>query len=115
MTDFAPIDVDPAEALRRMQAGEAQIIDVREQDEWDHSRIDGAVRHIPLGQLQEQAPTIDTSLPVIFQCKVGGRSTMAAQAFRASGLEAYSLAGGLEAWDDAGLPLDPPGAGVAGH
>jgi rhodanese-related sulfurtransferase len=40
---------------------------------------------------------------------------MAAQAFRASGYEAYSLTGGLLAWDEAGLPLDPPDGGVAEH
>ena len=109
-----PIDISPDEALRRLQSGEAQIVDVREQQEWDHSRIEGA-RHIPLATLSEQAATIDPSVPVIFQCRVGGRSTMAAQAFRASGREAYSLAGGLIAWDEADLPLTPPGAGVADH
>lgn len=114
MTD-APIDVSPADALQRLQAGEARIIDVREQSEWDHSRIDGDVRHVPLSQLQAAAATIPTDRPIIFQCRVGGRSTVAAQAFRASGIEAYSLDGGLLAWDAAGLPITPAGAGVADH
>jgi rhodanese-related sulfurtransferase len=52
---------------------------------------------------------------VVFQCRAGSRSLMAAQALRASGFEAYSLAGGLLAWTDAGLPLDPPDGTVADH
>ena len=104
-TPEQPIDVAPAEALRRMQAGEAQIVDVREQDEWDELRIDGPVRHLPLSRLQAEAESIAPSPPVIFQCAVGARSTMAAQAFRASGREAYSLDGGIVAWAAAGLPV----------
>jgi rhodanese-related sulfurtransferase len=40
---------------------------------------------------------------------------MAAQAFRASGYDAYSLAGGLLAWEAAGFSLDPPDGSVAEH
>ena len=109
------IEVTAEEARRRLEAGEVQLIDVREDYEWDTSRIPGAVRHIPLNDLPAQAAAIDKDTPVVFQCRAGSRSLMAAQAFRASGYEAYSLAGGLLAWDDAGLPLEPPGADVAGH
>jgi len=111
----APIDVTPADTLRRLRAGEVRVIDVREQSEWDHSRIDGDVQHVPLSHLQEAAATIPQDKPIIFQCRLGGRSTMAAQAFRASGYEAYSLDGGLVAWDAEGLPITPAGAGVADH
>ena len=44
-----------------------------------------------------------------------GRSTMAAQAFRGSGYEAYSMAGGLRRWADEGRPLAPDGGSVADH
>ena len=40
---------------------------------------------------------------------------MAAQAFNASGRKATSMAGGLLAWDEQGLPITPPDAGVAAH
>lgn len=114
MTDPA-IDVTPADTLQRLQAGEILLIDVREQSEWDHSRIHGDVRHLPLSRLQDAAATIPQDKPIVFQCRLGGRSTMAAQAFRASGYEAYSLDGGLVAWDAEGLPITPAGAGVADH
>ena len=38
-----------------------------------------------------------------------------AKAFRASGYDAVSMAGGIEAWHDAGLPMDPPDGRVADH
>jgi rhodanese-related sulfurtransferase len=109
------IELTAAEAQRRFAAGEVQMVDVREPSEWEAGRIAGDVRHIPLAELAAQASTIDRDKPVVFQCRVGARSLMAAQALRASGYEAYSLAGGLLAWDAAGLPLEPPGATVAEH
>jgi len=40
---------------------------------------------------------------------------MAAQAFRASGWDAYSLDGGIAAWVEAGLPIEPQDGHVADH
>jgi hypothetical protein len=63
-------DVTPeqAEALRREQ--DAQLIDVREDHEWDAGRIGGA-RHIVLGEVASQASTIERDRPVVFYCRVG--------------------------------------------
>jgi rhodanese-related sulfurtransferase len=109
------LEVTHDDVKRRLDAGQIQVVDVREPEEWDAGRIAGDVRHIPLGALQEQAGTLDPERPVVFSCKSGGRSLWAAQAFRAAGVEAYSMAGGLEAWLEAGLPVDPPGGTVADH
>jgi rhodanese-related sulfurtransferase len=109
------IEITPEDARRRFDAGEVQLVDVREGYEWDAGRIPGDVRHIPVNELTAQAASIDKDKPVVFQCRSGARSLMAAQAFRASGYEAYSLTGGLLAWQDAGLPLDPPDGTVAEH
>jgi rhodanese-related sulfurtransferase len=40
---------------------------------------------------------------------------MAAQAFRRAGYDAWSMAGGIQAWHDAGLPLEPDDGVVAEH
>jgi rhodanese-related sulfurtransferase len=40
---------------------------------------------------------------------------MAANAFRRAGYDAYSLDGGLEAWVERGLPLEPGDGQVADH
>ena len=89
-------------------------IDVREPYEWDAGRIAGA-RHIELVELSSQASTIDRDRPVVFQCRAGVRSAMAAEAFRAAGYDAWSMAGGLQRWFDDGLPLEPADGRVADH
>src|SRR4051794_40839365 len=114
MTEFddATLDVTTEQAAKALEDGSAQVIDVREQHEWDAGHIDG-VRHVPMGRLQAEADGIDRDQPVIFSCKSGGRSTMAAQAFRAAGYKAWSLDGGLEKWVEEDRPIEPQGGHVA--
>ena len=108
------IEVTPQQAKERLEAGGVVMIDVRETYEWEAGRIAGA-RHIELERLASQAPTIDKETPVIFMCRLGSRSAMATQAFRAAGYEAYSMAGGLQRWHDEGLPLEPEDGIVSPH
>jgi rhodanese-related sulfurtransferase len=108
------IDIDAARAARLIDEDGAQIIDVREPYEVQAGRLAGA-RHIALGRLGSEAATIDRDRPVVFYCRVGGRSAMAATAFRQAGYEAYSLAGGLLDWHRQGRPLEPEGGTVADH
>ena len=107
------IEVTAQQAVELL-AGGATVVDVREGYERDAGHIEGT-RHIELTSLTADATTIDQGRPVVFYCRVGARSMMAAQAFRASGYDAYSLAGGLLAWAGAGLPLVPEGGHVAEH
>ena len=95
----------PAEVQQALEAGEAVVIDVREPHEWDAGRLEGT-RHLPLDQVSGEAATIDRERPVVFLCHSGVRSLMAAQAFRGSGYDAWSMAGGLVRWQDEGRPLD---------
>jgi rhodanese-related sulfurtransferase len=107
-------ELTPQRVAEMLENGEIQLIDVREQHEWDAGRIDGT-RHIELERLAAQASTIDRDRPVVFQCRLGARSAMATAAFRSSGWEAFNLTGGIQAWADAGLPLIPEGGHVADH
>jgi rhodanese-related sulfurtransferase len=90
----------------------AQIIDVREAYEHEAGHIPGS-RNIEVTELTAAASELDQSKPVVFYCRSGDRSTMPAEAFRASGWEAYTLDGGLNAWVEAGQPLEPEGGEVA--
>lgn len=110
----AEIDVDADRAKALIDAGEVQLVDVREPYEWDAGRLAGA-RHIELMRLSEEAGSLDAERPVLFYCRVGSRSGMAAGAFRRAGYDAYSLDGGLVEWEARGLPLDPPDGRVAQH
>jgi rhodanese-related sulfurtransferase len=107
--------VTPDELKQLLDSGEIQVVDVREQYEWDAGRIAGA-RHIELTRLTAEAESIDRETPVVFSCRVGSRSAMAAKAFRGAGYDAHNLEGGLVAWADQGLPLAPDdSAYVAEH
>ncbi len=109
------IDIDPARVAEWIAEDPApQVIDVREVRERETGHIAGT-RHIELNKLSAQAASVQRERPVVFYCRVGARSTMAAQAFRASGYEAYSMEGGLRRWADEHRPLAPEGGSVADH
>ena len=108
------VDVSPEDVRARYERGEIELIDVREGYEHAAGRIAGA-RHIELERVASQAPTIDKDRPVVFYCRLGARSGMAANAFRRAGWQAYSMDGGIEAWARAGLPLEPDDGHVADH
>ena len=108
------LEVTPEHAAGALADGSAEVIDVREPYEREAGRIAGT-RHIELESLASNAGTIDRERPVIFHCRVGSRSLMAAQAFRRAGYDAYSMAGGLERWAGEGRPLEPEDGRVADH
>ena len=97
-------ELDPKEVPARLQQG-WQLVDVREPDEREAARI-GDDLHIAMDELTERAAEVDRDRPVVFYCSVGNRSGLAAEAFRGAGYDAYNLAGGIEAWEAAGLPLE---------
>jgi len=94
--------------------GAIQLIDVREPYEHEAGRIAGA-RHLAFAMLSAGADSIDRNQPVVFYCRSGGRSSAATQAFRASGFDAHNMTGGMLAWVDSGLPIEPDGGTVADH
>ncbi|MDX6699125.1 MAG: hypothetical protein QOE65_2522 [Solirubrobacteraceae bacterium] len=103
-------DITPAEAERGAREEGWLIVDVREPAELDEDgRFPGA-RHVAMGALNEAAESIPRDRPVVFACRTGARSAMAAEAFRMAGWDAHNLAGGIEAWSAAGLALEPEGA-----
>ena len=110
----ADVDVDPERAKQLIEAGEVQLVDVREPHEWEAGRIAGA-RHIEIERLASEAETLDRQRPVLFYCRLGARSGMAANAFRRAGFDAYSVDGGLTEWDRRGYPLEPEDGTVAEH
>ena len=115
------LELSPEEAAAKVADG-AQLIDVRQDYEWEAGRIDGA-SHIPLEQLPAQAEQIDRDRPIVFQCRSGSRSALATQVFREAGYEAFNLSGGLQAWVESDreiVPADgdhrrpPPGRELSG-
>jgi rhodanese-related sulfurtransferase len=105
MNDDASVELSVADLAARLEAGDVEIVDVRTDDEWAENRIPGS-RHVELNELAAAAETIDRERTVVFVCSGGNRSAMAAEAFRTSGYDARSLAGGLTAWGEQGRQLE---------
>jgi rhodanese-related sulfurtransferase len=107
-------DLSAKDVAALLRERDVQLVDVRRVDEHEAGRIAGS-RHIELDLLPSEAGSIDRERPVVFYCRTGSRSALATQAFGASGFEAHNLDGGLLAWVQAGLPLEPDDAHVVGH
>ena len=107
-------ELAPAKVAEVLDDDGWQVIDVREPYEREAGHLAGT-RHIALAQLTSEADSVDRERPVVFYCRVGSRSAMATQAFRAAGYEAYNLTGGIANWVAAGLPLEPEDGYVAEH
>ncbi len=94
---------------------DVQVLDCREPYEWEAGRIDGSL-HLPLNDLMAGAgdDELNKATPVVVVCRVGNRSELGAIMLQARGYEAHNLEGGLEAWEQEGLPLTTP-EGSPGH
>lgn len=96
---------DPREVHERRE--EFQILDVREQYEWDAGHIEGAV-HVPLAEVMagHEQGKVSSDRPVVVVCRSGNRSELAALMLQARGLEAHNMEGGMERWAAASLPFE---------
>ena len=69
-------------------------------------RIPGSML-IPLGELPSRLAEVPTDRDVYVHCRMGGRSARAVHYLRAFGRpNSYNVTGGLDAWGDAGLPVE---------
>ncbi len=105
--DGLPVDtveeIDAEDAYRRARAGGASLLDVRQDAELESLRIPGAV-HAELGDvIAGRIP--DVRAAVTF-CGHGERSATAASLLERRGIRVANLAGGIGAWEAAGLPVE---------
>jgi len=106
------IQLPPARVAELRDGGEAELIDVRTDYEWEAGRLAGA-RHVEVNDLTAEAGSIAKDRTVVFYCRSGDRSGMAAQAFREAGWDAHNMAGGIRAWVDEGLRIEPGDGSIA--
>ncbi len=98
--------LSPAVAAQRLGSKEPpQIVDVRTPHEYEAKHIDGSLC-IPLNHLAERARELPADRPLLVHCAGGYRSSIAASLLQQQGFGRISeLAGGIAAWEAAGLPL----------
>ena len=86
---------------------ELQVLDVREQDEWDEGHIPGSVL-TPYHDLREIPDGIDPERPVAVICASGQRAAVGASLMRRHGAREvwHVVDGGVPAWRRAGYPVE---------
>ena len=102
-------EITATELKQRLDRGDdLQIIDVREQKEYDVARLEGA-KLIPLGQVVGRMSEIDPSRETVVHCKMGGRSAKAIEALTRAGFKGrlINLKGGITAWSNEVDPSVP--------
>lgn len=96
--------VDPEEAAGLVDAEGAVLLDVREQEEWDAGHAPAA-RHVAMSTISGRADEIPNDRLIVCVCRSGGRSGAVTEALVNGGWKAANLAGGMQAWAAAGLPV----------
>lgn len=101
-------EVGTLEATQLINHRNALLVDVREDKEFSAGHIPNA-RHIPLSALPARLKELETgkARPIVVNCRSGARSASACGILRKNGFEeVYNLRGGINAWQQAGLPLE---------
>jgi hydroxyacylglutathione hydrolase len=89
----------------RITSGEVTVVDVRNESEWAHGHLPGAL-HIPVGYLTQRLSEIPRGRPVVVQCQGGSRSAIAAGVLLSHGVrDVINLRGGYDEWRREALPV----------
>lgn len=99
--------LEPADLATRAEAEDSlQILDVREQQEWEQGHLPDA-RFVPFHELAQRANELDPRRAVAVYCATGQRSSIAASILERAGFrDVANVAGGITAWTAAGLPIE---------
>jgi hydroxyacylglutathione hydrolase len=104
--EFKDLKLDDVRKL--MDEGGYDIVDVREDWEWNKGHVPGA-RHVVLNSVLANPSAAKFRDKTIFVCMTGERSSVASEMAVALGVkDVVNFRGGTKAWKDAGLPLEVP-------
>lgn len=96
--------IQPSDLKRMLDAGQPVVLlDVRQPEEHAYCALPGSVL-IPLGELAGRVEEVPAGAPVVVYCHHGVRSLSGAAILLRAGIEAMSLAGGIDRWS---LAVDP--------
>lgn len=85
--------------LAKYQAGEIQVLDVREQEEYDALHLEG-VTLLPLSELLDRYTELDKAQHYYVICRSGKRSARACQFLEEQGYDVTNVQGGMNALED---------------
>ncbi len=98
--------IDPVEAVQLIN-NDGVVLDLRSSEAYSRGHIVNA-KSIPFDELDAHKKKINSfkNKPIVAVCEAGTTSTRAVASLRNSGFESvYGLKGGMNAWNQAGLPV----------
>jgi rhodanese-related sulfurtransferase len=101
-------EVSVSEALQAINGGNARLIDVREESEWNEAHAKGA-DHLSKGIIERDIEKVvpDKDAELLLYCGGGYRAVLAADALQKMGYtNVASVAGGWRAWLEANAPVE---------
>jgi rhodanese-related sulfurtransferase len=102
---IATIDVAEAERRQRDDPDRPILLDVREPGEFEAVRAPGSLL-VPMSTFMDHVAELPTDRPLMVVCHLGGRSAaVAGYLIRAGRSDVVNVAGGMDAWEKAGLPV----------
>lgn len=104
MEPFQRITIDEAEEMLRR--GDVELVDVREEHEYQEGHLPGA-RLLPVNSMLTRAGELPKDKDLLFVCAVGQRSALGCEMAAAHGLtRLFSIEGGTNGWREAGKPIE---------
>ena len=104
-------EIGVSEAVLLINRKDAAIVDVREPNEFKAGHIPNA-RNVPAGDLAGRMKELEKlkAKPLLLVCQSGARSAQACSGLQKDGYaQAVALAGGMAAWQQAGMPVEKNG------
>jgi len=99
--------LSPAQAVQHINRENAAVVDLRSTEVFARGHIAGAI-NLPVGQIAEAATRLAKvgGRPLLLVCDSGVAAVAASRQLRAAGnARLHLLAGGMQAWREAGLPV----------
>ena len=104
--------LEAADFAAALQEQSMPLVDVRTAEEYAEGHLPGAI-NIDVKQpdfsnraTQAIKQSGNQDSPVAVYCRRGSRSMKAATLLAKDGREVYNLAGGITAWEEAGMPIE---------
>lgn len=100
------IKISPAQLTRLINDGHATVVDLRSSALFNQGHIINSLS-IPAAELTESPKRLEKlkSGPIVLVCATGIDSTRIANQLLKNGVDAQILAGGIQAWSNANMPL----------
>ena len=87
----------PSQLAAFLAQPDTELIDIREQGEWDAGHIPGA-RHIPMGALRADPEQLSPGKRYVICCGVGKRAHTVCRFLSQHGYDVWNLSGGWNGW-----------------